>query len=144
MNQNNICCNRPYNDDYMVFDTLTGHYVLTERAIAERCAVDIRARLSDDKTVNADIVINKLCRTASDTIYSYIHSYSVHNKRQDCIIATVPNMRAVIQRAMEYQAEYILSNGDLFLSLENETQGKEIHKLSKEILLNSGILYCGV
>ncbi len=133
-----------YNDDYMTFDELTGHYVLTEKAIVERCAVDIRARFAEDRTVNPEIVINKLCRTASDQIYEFIHNYSIYNKRQDCMIACNPNVRAAVQRAMEYQVEYILGNGDIFMSLQTSDEGKEIHKISREILVNSGICYSGV
>lgn len=134
----------PYDDDYMTFDEMTGHYVLTEKAIVERCAIDIRARFAEDKTINPEIVINKLCRTVSDQIYSFIHQFSVYNKQQDCMLASNPSLRAVIQRAMEYQAEYILGNGDIYMSLETNHEGKEIHRMSKEILINSGICYSGV
>lgn len=137
-------CIEPYNDDYMTFDEATRHYVLTERAIVERCAVDIRARLEGNKTINPEIVINKLCRVISDDIYDFLHLYSVYNERQDFMIATNAKLRAVIQRAMEYQADYILADGDLFLSLDDNDNGKEINKMSKRILLNSGICYSGV
>lgn len=137
-------CNEPYCDDFMTFDELTGHYVLTEKAIVERCAIDIRARLSDNKTISPEIVINKICRTVSDQIYNFIHQYTIYNNRQDCMIATNPNLRAAIQRAMEYQVEYIIGNGDIFMSLDTSDEGKEIHRMSKEILINSGICYSGV
>lgn len=142
-NHNCVDC-KPYSDDYMTFDELTGHYVLTEKAIVEKCAIDLRARFSNNQTINADIVINKLCRTTSDQIYEFIHQYSIHNNRQDFLIATVPRLRATIQRAMEYQLEYILGNGDIFMSLDGADSGKEIHKQSKDILINSGICYSGV
>ena len=137
-------CIEPYNDDYMIFDESTRHYVLTETAIFERCAVDIRARLEGNKTINPEIVINKLCRVISDDIYDFIHLYSVYNERQDFMIATNAKLRAVIQRAMEYQADYMIADGDLFLSLDDNDNGKEINKMSKRILLNSGICYSGV
>ena len=137
-------CIEPYNDDYMIFDESTRHYVLTENAIVERCAIDIRARLSDNKTVNPEIVINKLCRTISDEIYEYLHRYSIHNDRQDFMIATNAKLRTVIQRAMEYQADYFLANGDIFLSLDGNERGKEINEMTKRILLNSGICYTGL
>lgn len=134
----------PYSDDFMTFDELTGHYVLTEKAIMERCAIDIRARLSDNKTLNPEIVINKICRTVSDMIYTFIHSFSIHEKRQDWMIATNSHLRSVIQRAMEYQAEYLLANGDLYMSVDNNEIGKEIHRMSQQILIDSGICYSGV
>lgn len=135
---------KPYSDDYMAYDELTGQYVLTEKAIVEKCAIDLRARFADNQTINADIVINKLCRTVSDQIYSFVHNFSLYNKRQDHLIATVPRLRDVIERAMEYQAEYILGDGDIFMSLDSSDDGKEIHKMSKRLLLNSGICYSGV
>lgn len=135
---------QPYSDDYMIYDELTGHYVLTEKAIVEKCAIDLRARFADNQTINANIVINKLCRTVSDQIYSFVHDFSIYNKKQDCLIATVPKLRAAVERAMEYQLEYILGNGDIFMSLDGADAGKEIHKLSKDILINSGICYSGV
>ena len=136
--------NEPYSDDYMTFDEMTGHYVLTEKAIAERCAIDIRARLSDNKTINPEIVINKICRTVSDQIYNFIHGYSIYDKRQDCMIAGNPYLRSAIQRAMEYQAEFLLGDGDLYLSIDNNDIGKEIHRMSQRILIDSGICYSGV
>lgn len=142
-NHNCVDC-KPYSDDYMTFDELTGHYVLTEKSIVEKCAIDLRARLADNQTINADIVINKLCQTVSDQIYSFVHDFSIYNKKQDCLIATVPKLRAAVERAMEYQLEYILGNGDIFMSLDGADSGKEIHKLSKDILINSGICYSGV
>lgn len=146
MNPNCQPCSecKPYNDDYMTFDELTGQYVLTEKAIVEKCAIDLRSRFAGNQTINADIVINKLCRTASDQIYAFVHQFSIYNKKQDCLITTVPKLRAAIERAMEYQVEYILGNGDIYMSLDGADQGKEIHRLSKEILLNSGICYSGV
>ena len=136
--------NFPYSDDFMTFDEITNHYVLTEKAILERCGIDIRARLSADKTINPDIVINKLCRTVSDMIYTYLHGFTIYELRQDCLIATVQKYREAVQRAMEYQLEFVLANGDLYLSTENVDIGKEIHRMSQNILLNSGLCYCGV
>lgn len=73
--QNRIC---PYSDDYMVFDKIKGHYVLTEKALFEKCGTDIRTRLSDNSTVNPDTVINMLLSTVSDCVYAYIHESSAY------------------------------------------------------------------
>lgn len=139
--QNRIC---PYSDDYMVFDKITGHYVLTEKALLEKCGTDIRTRLSDNSTVNPDTVINMLLSTVSDSIYSYIHESSACPKAKDRMIACSKDLREVIQKAMEYQAVYVQANGDLFMSTVSSEEGKELNKLSKDLLLNSGILYTGV
>ncbi len=133
-----------YSNDFMSFDPETGRFVLTEKAINERCGINIRARLSVDKTIIPEVVINKLCRTASDMIYNYIHSFSVHNRRQDELIVARQELRRAVESAMEYQIEFLLANGDLYMSTEQKDIGNEIHRMSKEVLLNSGILYCGV
>lgn len=135
---------RPYSDDFMIYDPDSGHYILTEKSITDHCGINLRARLSEDKTINAEVVINKLCRTVSDMIYNYIHSHSVYTKRQDELIATRECFRNAVENAMEYQIEFVLANGDLYMSTETTDIGNEIHRMSKEILLNSGLLFCGV
>jgi len=133
----------PYSDDYMTFDEISGHYVLTEKAITDNCGINIRARLEDNVTVNADAVINRLLTTVSDTIYAYIHRFSAHPKEKDFCVSRSLQLRKVIQKAMEYQAIYMFANGDLYMQ-PDVSDGKQIHELSKDILLNSGILYSGV
>lgn len=139
---NNRLC--PYSDDYMTFDEISGHYVLTEKTLVEKCGTDIRTRLSDNSTVNPESVINRLLSTISDSIYVYIHDSSAYPEQKDRQIACSERLRDVIQKAMVYQAIYVQANGDLFLSTSNSDEGKEISKLSKSILLNSGLLYSGV
>lgn len=139
----NICI-KPYSDDYMVFDETTGHYVLTEKAIVERCGIDLRARLSQDATLIPEVIIKKLCRTVSDMIYTFIHDCGAYNHRQDCLIATRKELRDVVQRAMEYQMEFVLANGDLYMTVDNSEIGKEIHRMAQSELINSGLCYGGV
>ena len=139
--QYKIC---PYSDDYMTFNEISGHYVLTEKAITDKCGTDIRTRLSDNLTVNPDTVINMLLSTVSDTVYAYIHASSAYPKQKDWLIAHSQELREVVQKAMEYQAVYFQMNGDLFMSTASSDDGKELSKLSKSILLNSGLLYSGV
>ncbi len=136
--------NGPYNDEYMIFDETTCQYVLTEKAIEYHCGINLRARLEEDKTINADGVINKICRTVSDEIYGFMHSFTIYEHRQNFQIATNACLRVMIQKAMEYQAEYFIANGNLFLSTETNKEGKEINQMSKDILINSGICYSGV
>lgn len=95
--------NQLYIDDYMIFDETTGHYVLTEKAIVERCAVDIRARLTAANAAAPEAIINRLCRTVSDDIYSFIHNYNIYIRRQDWLIAhnysaIYPRLFSSIQR----------------------------------------------
>lgn len=140
----------PYSDDYMEFDKNTGHYRLTERALTERIGYDIRARMAETSTINPETVINTLTRTISDMIYQFIHEHNVNNARQDCLIATVPELRRIIQTAMEYQAIYVVNVGNLYLSAKPEDRAAAIDYLAQSILNNTvtclgfSILYRGV
>ena len=82
----------PYNDEYMVVDELTGHYVLTEAALLSR-GIDLRARLSETSTVSPENVINNVLQTASDMIYQFIHDHNFNNQMQDYMILKVPSVR---------------------------------------------------
>lgn len=138
--QNRLC---PFSDDYMTFDKTSGHYVLTEKAITDDCGINIRARLEDNSTFNPDTVINRLLNSISDTVYAFIHDNSAYPQEKDCLIARSIELRQVMKKAMEYQAEYVLINGNLFTSTEDSDSGKELSRLTKSQLLNGGLLYSG-
>jgi len=95
---------RPYSDEYLFFNEISRHYELTEKALIERVGVNLRARMSETALISPDVAINNLTRTVSDMIYQFIHEHNVDNCKQDCLIATVPELRQIIQKAMEYQA----------------------------------------
>lgn len=116
---------QPYNDELMYFDDATNHYILREQALI-RQGIDLRSRLAQTKAPNATYVINGLLNTASDMIYDYLHKFSVDNARQDCIVATLPSLRAIIQKAMLQQAIYILKVGNLSLSVDDNERQKAI------------------
>lgn len=60
--------NGPYSDDYMIYDGISGRYVLTEKALLERAGVSLRARISANAYVSPETVINSFNRTVSDMI----------------------------------------------------------------------------
>ncbi len=139
----------PYDDDYMVFDKLTGQYVITEKALTDR-GINIRARLSETAAVTPEAVISTLVHTASDMIYQFIHEHNTNNAAQDCFIAKCPQARPVIFKAMLYQAVYIMNVGNLYLSTDDAERGKAIDKLAESTLgnvvpgLGISLLYTGV
>ncbi|MDE6586138.1 MAG: hypothetical protein K2K80_05620 [Clostridia bacterium] len=141
---------RPYSDDYLFYDENTNHYVLTEKALIENVGVNLRARMAETALVSPDTAIRSFTRTVSDMIYQFIHEHNVHNERQDCLIATVPELRPIIQKAMEYQAVYVLNVGNLYLSIKPEERAVAIDYLAQSILGNTvpslgvSILYSGV
>ncbi len=144
----NAC--RPYSDDYLFYDENTNHYVLTEKALTDNIGVNLRERMAESALVNPEVAIKSFTRTVSDMIYQFIHEHNVDNARQDCLIATVPELRQIIQRAMEYQAIYVLNVGNLYLSTKPEERAVAIDYLAQSILgnvvpcLGISIIYGGV
>ncbi len=141
---------RPYSDDFLYWDENTGHYVLTEKALVESAGINIRERMSETALVNPEVAIKSFTRTVSDMIYQYIHEHNVDNARQDRLIATIPELRQIVRRAMEYQAVYVMNVGNLYLSVKPEERAAAIDYLAQSILGNvvpcigTSILYCGV
>lgn len=146
-NQNNFA--RPYTDDYLFYDEQSGHYELTEKALIEKVGVNLRVRMAEGALVNPETAIKSFTRTVSDMIYQFIHEHNVNNSRQDCLIATVPELRQIIEKAMEYQAIYVLNVGNLYLSTKPEERAIAIDYLAQSILgnivpcLGISILYAG-
>ena len=103
----------PYDDEYMIFDELTGRYVLTEKYITDVLAVDLDTRITERTTINPQGMKKQLLRLASNHVYNFIHEHNVDNMRHDCFIAKVPSLRKIIMQAMGEQFIYILQNGDL-------------------------------
>ncbi len=145
--QNRPC---PYSDDYMYFNEQTNHYELTEKALTESVGLNIRARIAESALVNPEVAIRSFCRTISDMIYQFIHQHNVDNHRQDCLIAAVPELRQIIQKAMEYQAVYVANVGNLYLSTKPEERAVAIDYLAQSTLgnvvpcLGISILFGGV
>lgn len=123
----------PYSDDFMKFDDLTGHYILDEKALL-RNGYDIRSRIIATSTINPENVVKNFLNTTSDMVYQYIHGFNVDNQRQDYLIAKIPALRPIIQKAMEYQAVYIMTVGNLYLSTSREDRAMAIDTLCKDIL----------
>lgn len=126
----------PFSDEYMTVEEFNGHYVLTEKALTDHLAVDLRARLAQASTVNPENVIGNFLRTVSDMVYQFIHEHNADNFKQDKLIATVPELRQILQRAMEYQAMYVLNVGNLYLSANREERAAAIDPLCRSILGN--------
>lgn len=136
-------------NNYMKLDEETGQFVLTETALLQRLGIDLRARISEGATINPEVVIGNFLRTVSDMVYQFIHEHSFNNARQDYLITHVASLRNILQRAMEYQAVYVLNVGNLYLSEKAEERVAAIDVMCKSILgtvipeLGMSILYAG-
>lgn len=139
----------PYSDDYMTFNEVSGHYVLTEKALTEYLGIDFRSRLAETSAVTPEAMINNYLRTVSDMIYEYIHQFNSNNASQDCLIAHNPTLRRIIFEAMSYQAQYVAYVGNLYNSLKQEDRACAIDHLAQSKLatvvpeLGFSIIYGG-
>lgn len=146
--QNNVC--RPYSDDFLYYNETSKHYILTEKALTDKVGIDLRARMAADSFVSPETVISSFTRTISDMIYQFIHEHNIDNARQDFLIGTVPELRGIIQKAMEYQALYVINVGNLYMSTKPEDRAAAIDYLAQSTLgtvvpcLGFSILYTGV
>lgn len=126
--------NEPYSDDYLVWDKVTKQYVLTEKALLERVGVNLRARMAESSLISPEVVIASFCTTISDMIYQFIYEHITESKRIIALIATVTEIRAKVQRAMELQAVYVLNVGNLYMSVKAEEREVAIDTIAKSIL----------
>ena len=126
----------PYNDEFMVVDEISNHYVLTEAALLNY-GIDLRARLTRSSTVSPENSINSILQTASDMIYQYIHSFNADNDLQDTLILQIPSLRPIIYKAMLYQAVYVLNVGNLYLSTKEDERKNAIDMLARQVLLTT-------
>lgn len=142
-------CTQPYSDDYMIWDENTKHYVLTEKALIEKVGLNLRARMGERSLITPEVAIQSFNTTVSDMIYQFIHEHNIDNARQDMLIATITDLRGIIQRAMELQAVYVSVQGNLYLSTKPEERAVAIDYLAKSVLgtavpcLGRSILYTG-
>lgn len=139
-----------YSDDYLRYDELTGHFILTEKALLERVGLDLRSRIGEGATVNPEAVIRRFLQLTSDMVYGFMHKHNLNNKRQDEIIAKTASGREIIRRAMEYQALYMANVGNLSYSTDPAERKNAIDDTCKAVLnttipeIGVCILYSGV
>lgn len=123
----------PQSDELVIFDELTGQYILTEEATL-RDGMQLRARLSRKRDVDPTSIINALCRRVSNIIYNYLHKYSLNNMRQNMIIAQNAECKQIVYRAMLEQLAYLLMNGDLSRSVDIDKRRIAVDQSAKETL----------
>lgn len=144
MNHEKQCTIQPYDDDYMTYDEMTGHYVLTPQFALERYGLELQEDVNERNSTNQQIAVQAILRQVSNMVYGFMHSMSAHNAAQDCLIAHTKKYRNVIQAAMGEQLLYMSQVGDLSRSTDPEKRKLAIDENAKRILINSGICYGGV
>ena len=139
----------PYSDEHMIFDEESNRYVLTSKYVYEVLGVDLEGALSERNAVNAQVMAKHFLEEVSDDIYNFIHNHNANNTRQDYLIAKIPSLRKIIQKAMGQQFIYSRLNGLLGYAVEHEKQAARICPKAQDTLsqiapeLGHSILYTG-
>lgn len=139
----------PYSDEYMTFDNVTNHYILTEKYVTEILAIDLDERINERTTINPQAMKNRLLRMASTHVYNFIHEHNINTIKQDYWIAVVPSLRLIIQQAMGEHLTYIIQDGDWTRSADLSKRSVWFDKSAQDILgqtvpeLGTSILYTG-
>ena len=81
----------PYDDEYMIFDKTTGHYVLTEKYVIEQLGIDLSSRINERNAINPSALVARFLKQASNMVYNYIHEFNTANCLQDLLIAKIPS-----------------------------------------------------
>lgn len=108
----------PYSDEMMKYDFKVHRYILTEKCVFEELNIDMSERIRRG-AINKQGMIGNLLNLASQHVYNFIHQ---HNNTQavNYIMAKTPTARDVLKEAMKSQLMYLLSVGDLSISVDNE------------------------
>lgn len=123
----------PYNDEYMIFDSDTNRYILTEKCVMDRIGLQLQEKVNERNAINQRAAINRILWQVSNAIYSYIHKFNYRTDIQDYIIAKVPSARKIIQSAMEEQLLYMSLKGDLSRSTDKEKRDMYIDETAKSM-----------
>ncbi len=104
----------PYDTEYMIYDGLTGRYVLTAKAALDYLDIDLNVLAKDNGNG-----VNAFLKRVAAVTYRKLHEYGF-DEIQDKIVATTETGRKVIQEAMLEQLFYVKQDGDLSLSIKKE------------------------
>lgn len=133
----------------MKLNPYTNQFELEESDLVAM-GIQLRERLASRRSVNPDAIISTLLSRNSEMVYSYIHSFSMHNIRQDEIIKKYESAQRILYRALRSQIVHILNVGDLTNSVKQEERANALNSVTKRILeetipeIRMAILYGGV
>ena len=136
---------KPYSDEYLFYDDLSGHYVLTEKAVLDYLGINLTNAAKDASTG-----IKAFLKRVSMLTYRRIHENTTDEKLRDCIVATTETGRKIIFDAMLEQFFYMKNVGDLSLSIDKEKRLLYFSDTAQEILeqdipeVGFSLLYAGL
>lgn len=118
------------NTETMKFNELTEMYELTEEALTNS-GVNLRARLATNKVATPEYIINEFLQTISEMIYGYIYDNSLN------VVSKIDSntiTRQLFERALIKQAIYVLSVGNLSLSVDENKRAIAVDVVAKSLL----------
>lgn len=142
--------NYPYSDNFMIFDETSKRYVLTNEYVRQRLGIDLIGSASERDFSNSEIAVKHFLEEISDDIYNFIHAHNINTAKQDLLIAYVPSLRNILQKAMGQQVIYARMNGMLAYSTDKDKAYMAVCPKAKQTLLQVvpelgySILYTGV
>ena len=110
--------NGPYDDAYMRYDELRQRYILTAQCARDELGIDINARVSAKGSANPQAIVNALLDRVSALTYRFIYAHNMDTEAQRYAIETLPSARRILFEAMKAQLTYVMSVGDMTLSLD--------------------------
>lgn len=113
----------------MNFNEVTEMYVLDEAALT-KIGINLRARLASNKVTSLTSIIDEFLQTVSEMIYGYIYDNSLN------IVSKIDSgiARNLFERALIKQAIYVLSVGNLSLSVDENKRAMAIDTVAKSLL----------
>ena len=144
----------PYNDENMIYDNETHSYALTPLAM-EKMGILLGQQLNPAGDSNPADLPQRWLKRVSMIVHNRIYSSNSAWLWLEYCLANNSQLRATIQRAMEQQALYMLSVGDLGLQAGVNVEKGTTMDLSYlrgegryspdtlKILENAGLLYQG-
>lgn len=142
--------------DYLFFDEGSQKFVLTETAVKEELGIDLSGQLNTFGDSNPASVPIRFLKRVSMIVYNHIKKYGRDGQHLNCIINGSPRIRQEFTDALLNQVAYMVNVGDLGLqSGVNLKDGRAMHPSelrgavrispdTQDILLNAGLLYCGI
>ena len=138
-------------NDYMYFDELTGQFVLTEKALTDYCAIDLRSELAATQATSPDTQINVFCRRVSQLVYGVMRNCVMAGAEdlQNYAILCLPDAREKLFRALCAQATFMSYVGDQKYSTEERLRkmaiDDEVYSILEENVcgLRHSLIYAG-
>jgi hypothetical protein len=104
---------KAYDDGEMSYNTVVQRFVLKEKYVLEKLAINMNTRLKKKGGTTPQNLIATVLEHASAAIYGYIYAYNFNNAAQERAIRLIPSARELVKRAMGQQLVYLLSVGDM-------------------------------